>query len=70
MTIGSTVVCSYTSSRTISGFINTGDNSCPLGNSNVKTTILLLLSPVGIEGMLSVNDVNVAQLKNSYYGDN
>ena len=59
-TIGSTVVCSYTNPTIMSGFINTGDNACPLCNSNVKTTALLLLSLFGIGCKLSVDDVDIA----------
>ena len=70
MTIGSIVVCSYTSPTIMSGFVNAGDNGCPLGNSNVGTTTLLLLSPMGIGSMLSVYDVNITQLQNSNYRDN
>ena len=58
-TIGSMVVCSYTNQVMMSGFINAGDNACPLSNSYHKTAALLLLSPIRIRGTLSVNDINI-----------
>ena len=66
MTIGSTVVCSHTSTTTISEFVNAGDNGCLLRNSSIDYSSLLL-SPIGIGHMLSDNDVDIAQLQNSNY---
>ena len=48
----------------MSGFVNAGDNGCSLGNSIVKTTTLLLFSPIGIRDILSVNDVDIVQCQN------
>ena len=39
--------------------VYTGDNGCPLGNSIVKNTTLLPLSPIDIWGMLLVNNIDI-----------
>ena len=40
-------------------FVNAGDNACPLVNSIVKITALGLHSPMGIRGMLMVEEVKI-----------
>ena len=58
-TIGPTVVWWYTNQVMMSVFINAVDNACPLSNSILKAMALWLLSPIGIRGMLTVDDVNI-----------
>ena len=57
-------VCSYTNPVTMSGFVNAGDNGCPLGSLIVNITTLLLLCSNGIEGILLVDDVDIVPHEN------
>ena len=43
----------------MSGFVNAGDNTFPPGNTIVKTTVPLLLSPFRIRDTLTDDNVDI-----------